>query len=140
DRDSKRDQPSQAPRLPQPAAGPSFQDLFANTVSISMEEIESQVFEHKSRKGAEAASAEVASLQHKIKALFDLGQTANRLEQLDEFLAKLVKLIGDTLGGERIFIMLIDVKTGDLVTRAYGGKAGAAGERLGVSMTILNKV
>ncbi|HVY61309.1 MAG TPA: ATP-binding protein [Planctomycetota bacterium] len=119
---------------------PSFQDLFANTVSISMDDIESAVLEQRSRHDAMTAAAEVASLQHKIKALFELGQTANRLERLDDFLPKLVKLIGDTLGGERIFVMLLDPKTGDLVTRAYGGKAGPTGEKLGVSLTVLNKV
>jgi len=105
-----------------------------------MEDIESEVFEQKSRSAAAPSGAEVVALQHKIKALFDLGQTADRLEKLDDFLPKLVRLVGDTLGGERIFIMLLDAKSGDLVTRAYGGKAGTAGERLGVSLTILNKV
>src|SRR5207237_3482758 len=76
----------------------------------------------------------------KIKARVELGQTANRLQRLEDFLPKLVKLIGDTLGGERIFVMLLEPKSGDLVTRAYGGKAGPSGEKLGVSLTVLNKV
>ncbi len=133
------------PRRPESPPGikvhtPSVQDLFANTVSISMEDIESEVLEAKSRRDASQAVLEVASLQHKIKALYDLGQTANAIDRLDDFLPKLVKLIQDTLGGERIFVMLLDAKSGDLVTRAYGGEAGSAGERLGVSLTILNKV
>jgi len=119
---------------------PSYQDLFANTVSISMDDIESEVFEQKSRRDLAQASAEVEVLQHKIKALFELGQSSNRLDRLDDFLQRLVRLVGDTLGGERIFIMLLEPKTGDLVTRAYGGKAGPSGERMGVSFTILNKV
>jgi signal transduction histidine kinase len=122
------------------AASPSFKDLFANTVSISMDQIESEFLEQKSRRDAQQAQADVVSLQHKIKALYDLGQTASGAERLDDFLPRLVKLIGDTVGGERIFIMLIDAKSGDLTTRAYGGRAGATGERLGVSLTVLNKV
>ena len=122
------------------ANSPSFKDLFANTVSISMDQIESEFLEQKSRKDSQQAQADVASLQHKIKALYDLGQTASGLERLDDFLPRLIKLIGDTVGGERIFIMLIDSKSGDLTTRAYGGRAGPTGERLGVSLTVLNKV
>jgi signal transduction histidine kinase len=136
DRDPKKAESPTGTR----AHPPTSQDLFANTVSISMEDIESEVLEQKSRRDAVTAAAEVASLQHKIKALFELGQTANRLERLEDFLPRLVKIVNDTVGGERIFVMLIDPKTGDLVTRAYGGKAGPAGERLGVSITVLNKV
>jgi hypothetical protein len=119
---------------------PGLQDLFANTVSISMDDIESEVFEQKSRRDAVAAAAEVEILQHKIKALFELGQSANRIDRLDDFLQRLVKLVEGTLGGERIFIMLLEPKTGDLTTKAYGGKAGPSGEKMGVSFTILNKV
>jgi signal transduction histidine kinase/pSer/pThr/pTyr-binding forkhead associated (FHA) protein len=117
------------------AAESNFDDLFSNTVSISIDEIETDLIDMK-----RGVPIETARLQRKIAVLNKLGKSLNRLERLDEFLPKLTELVEEAVGGERVFVMLIDPQTGDLVPRAYGGRAGAAGERQGVSSTILNRV
>ena len=129
--------PETLPRYRAPSE-PRVDELFASTVAISIDDIESDVIEPVSK--TRALPADTAAMHHKIRVLYNLGQTVNRLERLDQFLPRLVKLVEEAVGGERIFVMLIDPATGDLVPRAYGGRAGARGEKQGVSSTILNRV
>jgi signal transduction histidine kinase len=132
----ERESPAKAetpPRQPM-AQEPNFEDLFSNTVSMSIDDVETDVIDMK------RGPVETARLQRKIAVLNKLGKSLNRLERLDDFLPKLTELVNEAVGGERVFIMLIDPATGDLVPRGYGGRAGEAGERAGVSSTILNRV
>jgi len=138
-----RDDPDHVPSGETPRGGKtgddddSFDELFSNTVALSLEDIESGVFLETETTKKEAQS-EVHKLQQKINVLFRLGRTANNLERVDSFLPKLIDIVIATVGGERAFCLLLDRETGDLVPRAYQGPK--KGERQGVSSTILNRV
>ncbi len=113
----------------------ALESLFANTVSIPIDEIESDIIEPK-----KAVAPDVAALSQKIAILYKLGQTLNKLERLETFLPKLAKLVNEAVGGERVFILLTDPVTGDLVVRStFSAKPGGE-ERIGVSTTILDRV
>lgn len=118
--------------------GSSFDDLFTNTVALSLQDIESGVFQPESVPDQRPFEGEIRKLQQKIAVLFKIGRSVNRLERLDQFLPRLIKLVMETTGGERAFVLLIDQDSGDLVPRAYSGPS--RGESQGVSSTILNRV
>ena len=82
----------------------NFDDLFSNTVSLTLDEIESGVFGPDKGNKGKVTKGEVEALQRKIAVLYELGQTGNRLERLDRFLPKLIKLCAAAVGGERAFL------------------------------------
>ncbi len=114
-------------------------DLFENTVSIPIEEIESDIIAPKAiAEAVSVAPSEVRALQNKIAVLYKLGQQTTRLERLDSFLPRLAKLVQEAVNGERVYILLIDSATGDLVPRAHIGRGKQ--DKQSCSTTILNRV
>jgi signal transduction histidine kinase len=115
--------------------GRQLTDLFSHTVSLTLDEIESDLLK---RKLSGVVSDGERFLQQKLAVLYQLGKHANRLEKLERFLPKLTSLVREAVGGDRVFVMLIDPESGDLVPRSYDGIKGGDGK--GVSSTILECV
>ncbi len=115
-------------------------DLFSHTVSLTLEEIESAFFERGAVSDAaiEHAQPKRSEFRNPLSVLYRLGKEANRLERLDRFVPRIAALVHEAVGGDRVFIMLIDGDSGDLVPRCYEGIPN--GQRKGVSSTILQRV
>lgn len=125
-------------RLRPPTSDTGLEDLFAHTVSLSLDEIETDVLTPAKLARAGRPPQPEQRLQHRISVLYRLGKQANRLERLERFLPTLAALVREAIGGDRAFVMLLDPQSGDLVPRAYDGVPG--GDRKGISSTILQRV
>jgi signal transduction histidine kinase len=129
-RDIKPDTPQR-----QKAAGEAaFADIFTKTVAISIDDIDSGVVTPPKVEG------DYQALQRKLAVLYKLGQSFNQAEGLDAFLSRLTELVGEATGADRVFVLLIDPATGDLVPRAAGGRKAGSARRSGVSSTVVNRV
>ncbi|RME75561.1 MAG: FHA domain-containing protein [Planctomycetota bacterium] len=116
---------------------PRLDSVFSHTVSLTLEEIETDLLSSRELEGVPTAESP-RRLRERLAVLYRLGKQANRLERLERFLPLLASLVRDAVGGDRVFVMLIDPASGDLVPRAYEGIAG--GDRKGISSTILQQV
>ncbi len=112
----------------------AFSDMFQRTVSLSIDEIESGVI------APEKVEQDLRQLQRKVAVLYKLGQSFNQAQGLEAFLPRLVELVEEATDADRVFVLFINPETGDLVPRAYGGRCGPAGRRMGVSSSIIHRV
>jgi adenylate cyclase len=83
-----------------------------------------------------APSGEPQDVQRLLAALADIGATLVRSVSLSEILDRVVALTFDLTGAERVFVMLTDERTGELVPRVARCRDGSTPRGASISRTI----
>ncbi len=88
---------------------------------------------------AKGISSEIEG-QRMLTALYEIGSSLVRSKSLSEILDKVVALSFDMIAAERVFLMLKDERTGDLVPRVARRRDNAPMHGASISRTIARRV